>query len=213
MRLYTVCHTMQHAGNWSYQLDNNQNLQCVKFSTCFSLNDLFCFLWTAFLRTDMVKALFLIFSCTPQNNSGLGQHPNRNLTTMWVHPLHLAVQGVTLPNIHWGISDLVGCAGMWVEPFLLKTVLLPSFSSGLAIWKQDKPNAASSVQSNFPLIILQLTQELPLSSLHLLYIWTQHLCGFREWILTLAWASFSSLVTFLFLCTKAMSRSVTNSPL
>ena len=36
--------------------------------------------------------------------------------------------------------------------------------------KTDKPNAASSVQSNFPLIILQLTQELPLSSLHLLYI-------------------------------------------
>ena len=131
-----VIDTMQHAGNWSYQLDNNQNLQCVKFSTCFSLNDLFCFLWTAFLRTDMVKALFLIFSCTPQNNSGLGQHPNRNLTTMWVDPLHLAVQGVTIPNIHWGISDLVGCAGMWVEPFLLKTVLLPSFSSGLAIWKQ-----------------------------------------------------------------------------
>ena len=131
-----VIDTMQHAGNWSYQLDNNQNLQCVKFSTCFSLNDLFCFLWTAFLRTDMVKALFLIFSCTPQNNSGLGQHPNRNLTTMWVDPLHLAVQGVTFPNIHRGISDLVGCAGMWVEPFLLKTVLLPSFSSGLAIWKQ-----------------------------------------------------------------------------
>ena len=41
----------------------------VSESTCFSLNDLFCFLWTAFLRTAMLNALFFAFSCAYQTVS------------------------------------------------------------------------------------------------------------------------------------------------